>query len=95
MVYKWFLLVHKVTCGIGVFGYVVGMLTIFGVNLIFNSKPQPWMDFALLLGFYGLYYGVLARDIAEICSDKMAAHVGVSFKAWLVNCNSVNFPTFS
>jgi len=28
--------------------------------------------------FYGIYYGVLGRDIAEICSDSMASKIGVS-----------------
>ena len=35
------------------------------------------MDFGLLLLFYGLYFGVVARDIAEVCADTMAAHIGV------------------
>jgi RING finger protein 121 len=26
--------------------------------------------------FYGVYYGVLGRDIAEICSDAMASKIG-------------------
>lgn len=30
--------------------------------------------------FYGLYYGVLGQDLAEICSNKMALHIGVSVK---------------
>ncbi|BES91246.1 RING finger protein [Nesidiocoris tenuis] len=34
------------------------------------------MDTAILLVFYGLYYGVLGQDIAEISSDKMASHIG-------------------
>jgi len=29
--------------------------------------------------FYGIYYGVLGRDIAEICSDSMASKIGVSY----------------
>ena len=36
------------------------------------------MDFGLLLLFYGLYFGVISRDFAEVCTDKMASHVGVS-----------------
>ena len=36
------------------------------------------MDFGLLLLFYGLYYGVVGRDFAEVCTDKMATHIGVS-----------------
>jgi hypothetical protein len=37
------------------------------------------MDFGLLLLFYGLYFGVVARDFAEVCSDTMATHIGVSY----------------
>ena len=35
------------------------------------------MDAGLLLMFYALYYGVLARDVAEICTEKMVAGIGV------------------
>lgn len=35
------------------------------------------MDFGLVLLFYGLYYGVLGRDFAEICSEQMATRIGV------------------
>ncbi|CAG0887943.1 unnamed protein product [Darwinula stevensoni] len=76
MVYKWFFLVHKLSYALGIVGYVVMMLTLFGINAIFRSQPHPWMDFSLLLLFYGLYYGVLGRDVAEICADRMAAHIG-------------------
>ncbi|CAG0892551.1 unnamed protein product [Cyprideis torosa] len=75
-VYKWFLLLHKASYGMGIIGYVIMMLTLFGFNLIFRVKPNVWMDVGILFLFYGLYYGVLGRDIAEICADKMAAHIG-------------------
>lgn len=61
----------------GLVGYVIMMMTFLGVNLIFDSKPHKWMDTAILLVFYSMYYGVLGRDLSEICADKMAAHVGV------------------
>ena len=32
---------------------------------------------------YGTYYGVLGRDIAEICSDSMASKIGVNFQTIL------------
>ena len=54
------------------------MLTMVGVNILFLIKPQTSMDFGLLVMFYGLYFGVVSRDIAEVCSDTMAAHIGVS-----------------
>jgi len=34
------------------------------------------MDFGIVSLFYGLYYGVMGRDFAEICSDYMASTIG-------------------
>ena len=34
------------------------------------------MDVGILLLFYALYYGVMARDLAEICAEKMASGIG-------------------
>ncbi|KAM3965932.1 E3 ubiquitin ligase Rnf121 [Aphomia sociella] len=76
LVYKWFYLIYKVSCFLGVFGYVVMMLTFLGLNIMFGHKPQQWMDVALMFLFYGLYFGVLGRDVAEYCTDKMAASIG-------------------
>ncbi|PZC73741.1 E3 ubiquitin ligase Rnf121 [Helicoverpa armigera] len=76
LVYKWFYLIYKVSCFLGVVGYILMMLTFFGLNLAFGHKPQQWMDVALMLLFYGLYFGVLGRDVAEYCTDKMAASIG-------------------
>lgn len=45
--------------------------------MIFGVLPTKWMDCGVLLLFYGLYYGVLGRDLAEIAADSMAANVGV------------------
>lgn len=35
------------------------------------------MDVGVIMLFYGLYYGVMGRDFAEICSDYMACTIGV------------------
>lgn len=78
LVYKWFYFLYKLSYALGVIGYVIMMAAFFGLSLIFNVQPQSWIDVAILLIFYGLYYGVLGRDIAEICADKMASHIGVS-----------------
>ncbi|KAG8035208.1 hypothetical protein G9C98_001698 [Cotesia typhae] len=61
---------------LGIIGYIIALATFFGLNLVFDVKPSIWMDCGLLFLFYGLYFGVLGRDIAEICTDKMAAHIG-------------------
>ncbi|XP_051170585.1 RING finger protein 121 isoform X2 [Leptopilina boulardi] len=76
LVYKWFYFIYKLSYAFGIVAYFAMLATFFGLNFIFNMKPQVWMDFALLCLFYGLYFGVLGRDVAEICADKMASHVG-------------------
>lgn len=76
LVYKWFLFIHKLSYGLGIIGYIVLMATFFGLNLVFNANPKSWMECGTLFVFYGLYYGVLGRDISEICTDKMASQLG-------------------
>ncbi|KAG8187189.1 hypothetical protein JTE90_020060 [Oedothorax gibbosus] len=76
LVYKWFYLIYMISYALGVVGYIIVLLTLLGVNLMFRSLPQPWMDCGLMCLFYGLYYGVLGRDISEIITDKMAAKIG-------------------
>lgn len=76
LVYKWFYLLYKLSYGLGIIGYMIMMATFCGVNFVFNQLPNIWMDVGLLFVFYGLYFGVLGRDISEICSDKMASHIG-------------------
>ena len=34
------------------------------------------MDLGLMCMFYALYYGVMSRDLAEICTEKMVASIG-------------------
>ncbi|XP_072900470.1 E3 ubiquitin ligase RNF121 isoform X1 [Hemitrygon akajei] len=76
LVYKWFLLLYKLSYTTGIVGYIGVMLTLFGINLLFRIKPEDGMDFGVSLLFYGLYYGVLSRDFAEMCADYMASTIG-------------------
>ena len=69
---------HKATYALGIAGYMVVCLTMFGVNLMFRVKPDTAMEFGVTVLFYGLYFGVLGRDFAEICADKIASKLGVS-----------------
>ncbi|XP_076446649.1 E3 ubiquitin ligase RNF121-like [Babylonia areolata] len=75
-VYKWFLLVDKVSYVLGIVGYLVVLCSLVGVNVVFVSTPQEATDAGLLLMFYGLYFGLVARDVAQVCTDTMAAHIG-------------------
>lgn len=76
LVYKWFLFLYKLSYGLGIIGYMIMMSTFIGINLIFGHNPQQWMDVAILFIFYGLYYGVIGRDLSELCTDKIAIHIG-------------------
>lgn len=77
LVYKWFYFIYKLSYVLGLFGYVLCVLTFLGLNIVFDVKPHVWVDCGVMFLFYGLYFGVLGRDVAEICADKMASHIGV------------------
>lgn len=77
LVYKWFYFIYKLSYALGIIGYILVLFTFFGLNIILNVKPHVWMDWGMLFLFYGLYFGVLGRDVAEICADTMASHIGV------------------
>ncbi|XP_048669502.1 RING finger protein 175 isoform X3 [Marmota marmota marmota] len=76
LVYKWFLLIYKLSYAFGIVGYLAIMFTMCGFNLFFKIKARDSMDFGIVSLFYGLYYGVMGRDFAEICSDYMASTIG-------------------
>uniref|UniRef100_A0A8R1E4Q2 RING-type domain-containing protein n=1 Tax=Caenorhabditis japonica TaxID=281687 RepID=A0A8R1E4Q2_CAEJA len=75
-VYKWFLFLHKLSYILGIIGYVIIMAALLGFNVLFGFKQPELMDIGLLFMFYGVYYGVLGRDFAHICTDRMASRIG-------------------
>ena len=81
-VYKWFLLIYKVSYFVGILGYIIMMATFLGLHFFFGVKPHIWLDAGLLLMFYALYYGVMARDMAEIITEKMVSQIGVSWSTF-------------
>ncbi|CAM4839867.1 unnamed protein product [Rotaria magnacalcarata] len=76
LVYKWFLLVYKVSYGLAIGGYCLLMMTFLGINVLLLISPQACLDIGILTMFYGIYYGVLGRDMAESCTDRMASKIG-------------------
>lgn len=58
--------------GVAAFGY-----GLFLVNaLIFPTATMVELSFNMI--FYGLYFGVLSRDLVEYGADRMATTIGVS-----------------
>lgn len=76
MVYRWFAMFYKTSYFIGVFGYVLMMLEFFGISHLISSTHSISYVGVMLL-FYGLYYGVLSRDCAEVCTSRMAVSMGI------------------
>jgi len=81
MVFKWFMLMYIVSYCICIFGLYFSYFTInlldLMIDLMIDSNLKDLIDNpGLICMFYGLYYGVMSRDLAEICTEKMAASIG-------------------
>jgi RING finger protein 121 len=56
---------------VGVAGYVMLLLDLFGVGLLLVKLiPQGT---SLVLLWYGLYFGILGRDCAEVASGQIVS----------------------
>jgi len=63
------------------FGYSCIIANIFGVTFIFHLQEAAAAVGGMCL-FYGLYFGVLGRDVAELCSDWMTASTIGASQVW-------------
>jgi RING finger protein 121 len=73
-VYGWFLGAYKVSVAVGVSGYILLVLDMFGIGLLLARWVEPGLS--LLLLWYGLYFGILGRDLAEVASEQMVRRWG-------------------
>ena len=72
--------VYKASYFTTFFGYFLALLDFVGLGviiqaLIHDRKAHPLMTTGLQAMFYGLYFGVLTRDLAEICAIAMASNM--------------------
>mmetsp|Transcript_28936 Transcript_28936/g.75890 ORF Transcript_28936/g.75890 Transcript_28936/m.75890 type:complete len:381 (-) Transcript_28936:962-2104(-) len=80
-VYTYFMATYKASYIVTFFGYFLAMLDFVGLGviiqaLIHDRKAHPLMTTGMQAMFYGLYFGVLSRDLAEICANIMASTMG-------------------
>jgi RING finger protein 121 len=76
-VYRFFLLIFQLSYGAAGIGYSLLIIEFWGLNTMLSpALGQMIAGFSLTIIFYGLYYGMLARDTAEWCSDRMSASLG-------------------
>ena len=76
-IYGWFYFIYKVTYFLGIFGYLVILGVFLGFNVLLGIQADTALNVGFLAVFYAMYYGVLARDIAEICANRLASKLGV------------------
>lgn len=76
LVYRWFFFIYQASYICGIAGYILIILTLFGFNLIVQIKHQTTMDLGFVIIFYAIYFGVIGRDFAEVCSEKLAVRIG-------------------
>ncbi|EDV24597.1 uncharacterized protein TRIADDRAFT_50320 [Trichoplax adhaerens] len=75
-IYSWFYFIYKVTYFLGIMGYLVVLGVFLGINVLVGIRPDIALSAGFLAIFYAMYYGVLARDIAEICANRLASKLG-------------------
>ena len=76
LVYTFFLAVSKLTGALSVGGYLVALLDFMIGPYLPRPANQTLMSLGLLTIYYGLYFGVLSRDFADICARRMASSIG-------------------
>lgn len=62
------------------FGYALALIDFLGLGVVIQAmihqRRHPLMEWGMLFMLYGLYFGVLSRDFAEICAHRMASTIG-------------------
>lgn len=77
--YKWFSSMYMVSVGLGVAGYVLffmlGLLETAGAGQQLRAVWPSLNSMCVMLLWYGLYFGVLGRDCAEVAADRMVGEL--------------------
>lgn len=84
-VYGWFFMVYKASYTLSIVGYVLVMAEFVGIShllirLTHSEVFHSVVSLGALLMFYGLYFGVLGRDCAEMCTTRLASTMGFTGK---------------
>jgi len=74
-VYRYFLFTYRISMFIFALGILFSILLFLLIGNLEAIVSGP-----LLLTFYGLYFGVLGRDMAETCAERMATNIGYYYK---------------
>ncbi len=73
-IYTWFLWVYKSSVAVGLLGYVMVLLNVMSGGALLGWVGESGIG--ILCIWYGLYFGVLNRDVAEVVSDRLVGGFG-------------------
>ncbi len=76
-VYSWFLTTYNVSVFLGVAGYALLLMDILAAGQLSKSSSDAPLWLTLL--WYGVYFGVLGRDCAEVAADRMVRDIAFLF----------------
>jgi len=80
-VYGWFYRVYRICYMVSIFGVILFFIDFFGICIILSKALNYNIcGSGLIYLFYGIYYGVMGRDCAEICAETMASSMGINTK---------------
>ena len=76
VVYQYFYACYRLCYGCAMLGYLLLMSEFLGLSLLLPDALTPLAPTGFRLLFYGLYYGVLSRDLCQLCSQALAVNLG-------------------
>mmetsp|Transcript_10567 Transcript_10567/g.12015 ORF Transcript_10567/g.12015 Transcript_10567/m.12015 type:complete len:360 (+) Transcript_10567:157-1236(+) len=77
LVYQWFDRVQKVTYSCAMLSYMVLVVEVVGLRRIFSKEFEDFISFSCLAVLcYSAYFGVLGRDCATVCAERISSSLG-------------------
>ncbi|KAJ1901158.1 hypothetical protein LPJ66_000977 [Kickxella alabastrina] len=76
-VYQWFAFTNKASYAVFMLGFFLFILCFFNIVPGFTDT-EAYLSASMLTLFYGLYFGLMSRDLVTLCSDNIAAALGYS-----------------
>lgn len=84
-VYQFFLVMYRISRTLGLLGYTLLLINTVNGGAVGSAFHLPKDAFIDLL-WYGLYFGILGRDCAEVASDSMVS----AFQQGCMNCTDMH-----
>ena len=73
-IYTWFFRLHRLCNVVGLIAYIMFIMGVFFNAQVSGVSVGP---IGFLMGCYSLYFGIMSRDLAEMCTNRIASQMGV------------------